>query len=340
MSKKLILIVVVCILIFTACSKNYKVDINDSLVVAMEKNKTLYLQVNNLEGKEKRSIRICKTKEDLAVPVRFFRVDNTQILIFVGNNNGNPVEVYKYKSKEGSIENLGEMDMDNTDCLIVNDKIYCYKYNTNNDNKYWINVYSLSDLKNPVQKINVPYAPKKMIYSDTEHAIYFLLVGDVKTSQLGKYSLDNDKMNTILVDKDSFAGDIVINDEKIYLSMMGYSDENNEVENDNRILIYNKDLEYESGITTKSNAPCLLAINDNNINVTVEEEGSRLEVISLSNTTEVEQIFIDSTRQPLGIEHKNSTTYVLGRDQIYIINNNNVDSISTEGENISFDIFD
>lgn len=320
-----------CMIFLTSCrnSGKLKVSLDDSVLTVVQEENKVKLYVLNESCIEKKKINIAEVEEGAPVPVNMFQISKTELIIFVGNNSGKPVKVYRFKADKGELQKQGEIQMDNTDCVIYKDKIYTYSYDNTKKHKYWIHVLSLENLKLE-DKIEIEYAPKKIVASEDENAIYFLLVGDKDVTQISKYLIDDKKMKNIIVDEKSFGSDIMISQEKVYVSLEGFS-EDNEVTNDNRIIIYNKDLEQEDTLITQRSPKCFTIYNDN-IYIVSNDDRSSLQVLSLKDKKKEEESIIDNSYKSIAISVKNNVSYIATSNTVYVKENDRITNFTVNGE--------
>ncbi|RDU25207.1 hypothetical protein [Anaerosacchariphilus polymeriproducens] len=325
-------IFLVCMSVLVSCrnSERLKVSLDDSVFTIVQQRNKVILYVLNESCLEKKQIKITDVEEGAPVPVKMYQISKTELIILVGNNYGKPVQVYRFKADEGKLKKQGEIQADNTDCVIYKDKLYTYSYATEKSHKYWIRVFSINNIEQCEEEIEIAYAPEKMVVSEEENAIYFLLVGDKKATQLSKYLIDSKEMKNIVVDEKSFGSDIMFSQDKIYVSLEGYS-ENSEVIQDNRIIVYDKDLQKKDTFTTQ-NSPMCFTIYNKNIYIVSNDDRSSLQVISQNDKKVKEESIIDRDYKSNTIQVKNNVIYLATSNTIYVKDNEKVTNFQVNGE--------
>lgn len=299
-------------------------SLKNTISFIKQENRKLYLEVYDEDSKLKRTIYLDDTKQELTIPTNICKVNNDKLLIAVGNYDEKPIKIFMYNAKDGLIENYGKILASNPNVLIVSNRLFSYRTEVGN---YWIDEYNLDDLNTKVKSIKIPDAPKKILFSEYNNSLYFLFVGGTPVSSVGIYSFNSETLTTESLDEKSFAGDIVVDGGKAYISMSGYSSDGKDNIDDNRILVLNENLKQERVIIT-SKSPNLILINGFDMYVTVGRQGVTVEKMDLKSDKLINNFPLSSSGTPLATELINNRLFILDSENLYTIDKNGKDGKS------------
>lgn len=288
----------------------------ESIFVISQQGTQLYLELysNNLDTIQK--LYFTKTDQDFVVPTMISYVDNGKILITVGNYEGKQTQIFTYDGNK--INKYGQIESSNPNVLVANNKLYAYRRDDTKTATFWIDVYNIDNLNKIINSIEIPDAPKKIVYSKYNNSLYLLFVGGTPVSSIGKYALDKNTLLVEKLDEKSFAGDILVDGEKVLVSMMGYSKDGKDSIEDNRLLVLNENIKIEKVITT-ANSPNLISADGNDIYVTVGAQKIAVDKLSLNSEKSEKHLEINKLGYPLAIKTMNSRLYILDSGSIYSI---------------------
>jgi hypothetical protein len=82
-----------------------------------------------------------------------------------------------------------------------------------------------------------------MLYDDSNDAIYMYTIGNEDATVVEKYDINSQEQTKVIVDKVSYAADMEMINDNIYMIMSGWSEEENVIY-DNRLVVYDKELNF------------------------------------------------------------------------------------------------
>ncbi|GIQ69226.1 hypothetical protein DUZ99_12645 [Xylanibacillus composti] len=179
---------------------------------------------------------------------------------------------------------------------------------------YWLDRCSLNDLECS-ESIELPEAPKRIVYDDGRDGLHFLFVGGEPASSIGYYHLESKLWIDQPIDDRSFAGSLLVGD-SILVTLMGYSDDGRTAVEDNRIAVLNDQLQVDE-YTTVGNVPNLMLVMESKLFVSSGRSGVVIEEVSLEEGRVNQRYYIAETGSAIAMTSIEDSLYILTPENVY-----------------------